>query len=161
MNYLEKWADTHIKRVLTELKQENISLTLQNIPQIIEATSFRRRSVREPEECPCYENGKPCHPEVKDLNCFLCACPDYLQIPQGLSGQDLESQRILDSLNQNQKLQGGCEINCELGKWYKNHNLQKGKIWDCSDCAVPHFPSYVQDYLKKNMDKLRAISDEL
>ena len=161
MNYLEKWADTHIKRVLTELKQGNIPLTLENIPQLIEATSFRRRSVREPEACPCYEKGKPCHPEVKDLNCFLCACPDYLQIPQGLSGPDLESQRILDSLNQNEKIEGGCATLNNKGKWYKDKNLPLGKIWDCSDCTIPHSPIYTENYLRKNMDKLKEISEGL
>jgi len=131
MNLLQKWEAEHKKRILQELKQSNIKLTLENIPKIIHETSFKIRSKKYPDACPYYQSEHSCHPEIKDLNCFLCACPQY------------------DS----SKLEGGCKINSKKGKYHKHQNLPKGKIWDCSDCNTYHTPISVKKYLEKKFKK--------
>jgi hypothetical protein len=139
-NHLELWQDFHIREILKEIKQAGIELIPEKIPQIIEETSYRVRSKKHPEKCPYYnddpktkEKARPCHDLVFDLNCFLCACPEY----------------------QNQKSEGGCNLDCKLGKWFEHKDLPLGKIWDCTECCVPHFPTYVEDYLKHNLERLR------
>ena len=99
--------------------------------------SFKNRSKRDPSQCPYYqkEPPQPCH-DIEDLNCFLCACPNY---------------------NSN-ILKGGCNINSKKGGY---NNLPEGKVWDCSNCKINHTPKEVEEYLLKNLERLVEISDKL
>ena len=103
-------------------------LLLQRINLIIKEFNFNNRKQKNPNECPCYSQNKPCHkiPEEK-LNCFFCYCPNY----------DLT------------KEEGGCKINNPKGKWFFSDKLPKSKIWDCSDCDIPHEEEFVKQKLKK------------
>ena len=132
LNLLQKWEIYHKRKMLKELKEQGIELTLENIPKIILQTSFKIRSKEYPNECPYYKTQSSCHPKIKDLNCFLCACPNY------------ESNR----------LQGGCKINSKLGKYHHHRNLPKEKVWDCSDCAINHTVKEVEKYLKNHLEEL-------
>ena len=132
MNILQKWEKSHRKEILKELKKAGIELTLENIPKIINQTSFKIRKKKYPRKCPDYITNKSCHPEIKDLNCFLCACPNY----------------------QSDLLEGGCKINSKKGKYHHHPNLPKGKVWDCSNCSINHTPKEVEKYLRKNISKL-------
>ena len=126
LNLLQKWEIEHQKKIQKELKQTGIELTIENIPKIIKQTSFKVRSKEHPNECPYYNQKKSCHPEIKDLSCFLCACPNY------------------DS----SKLEGGCKINSKMGKYSFHKNLPMGKVWDCSDCIINHTPKEIKKYLR-------------
>lgn len=135
INLLQKWEENHKKEILKELEQASIELTIQNIPKIINETSFETRSEKYPKKCPYYQKNplKSCHPEVEDLNCFLCACPNYTSKSE----------------------QGGCRINSKQGKWTYHPNLPKGRVWDCSDCNKYHSPKAIEDFLKDNINNLR------
>ena len=99
-----------------------------HINRIINEFNFKKRKEKNPEECLCYQQDKPCHEIPKEeFNCFLCYCPEY------------------DSI----KSEGGCKLNSKKGKWFYHHDLPKGKIWDCSDCDYPHRIGTVKKYLKK------------
>ena len=126
LNLLQKWEIKHKEKIQKELKKENIELTIENIPKIIEQTSFKIRSKKYPYECPYYQTKKSCHPEIKDLNCFLCACPNY----------------------ESSKLEGACKIQSKKGKFVYHQNLPKGKVWDCSDCTINHSQKEVEKYLR-------------
>lgn len=126
LNLLQKWELYHQKKILNELIEAGINLTLENIPKIIEETSFEIRSKKYPNDCPYYHLGKPCHPEIVNLNCFLCACPNY----------------------QSESLEGGCKINSKKGKFTYHPSLPKGKVWDCSNCTINHSPKEVEKYLR-------------
>ncbi|MDD5193272.1 MAG: cysteine-rich small domain-containing protein [Candidatus Nanoarchaeia archaeon] len=140
MNPLENFESYHIRKILQELKTIGIDIMGENIPRIIEETSFDRRSQNHPDECPYYKTGKPCVSDVLDFNCFLCACPEF------------------DS----KKDEGGCRINHPLGKWhYPYLHSASGRVWDCSDCSIPHFPVYVEQYLIQNLEKLKKMQDEV
>ena len=95
----------------------------------IEDFSFENRRKKFPNECPCYIENKPCHNmSPKELNCFLCFCPEY----------------------DTSKEEGGCKINSKDGKWFFSDKLPKGKIWDCSDCIYPHKKEIVRKYMDKS-----------
>jgi Zn-finger protein len=138
MNKLAEWEKRENEKRLRELKKAGIELVIENIPRIIEFMSFRERSKRE-KDCPCYEERKQCHPEVKDLNCFLCACPNY------------------DS----DEIEGGCLAGSKKGKYFEHPNLPAGKVWDCSNCGVYHTPKSVAKYLEKNIGKLKELAEKL
>lgn len=135
LNILQKWEIKHRRKILSELEGARIEIIIENIPKIIRETSFEIRSKKFPDKCPYYKTGKSCHPEIKDLNCFLCACPQY----------------------EPEKIDGGCKINSKKGKWTYHPNLPKGKVWDCSDCNYYHTPSSVEKFLKENIEKLKTI----
>lgn len=137
LNKSQEWERAHFREILSEIKQEGIELDYKNIPQIIAITSFKSRSKKHPGKCPYYQKQPPesCHPETEDLNCFLCACPNY----------------------ESHKLEGGCKINSSSGKIQYHKNLPAGKIWDCSDCAINHRPEDVRKFLRQNIDKLKEI----
>ncbi len=95
------------------------------INKIIQEFNFNNRKLNYKETCPCYAEDKPCHDiDGKDINCFLCYCPEY----------------------DNSKNEGDCKINSPKGKWFIH---AEGKIWDCSDCDYPHKEEVVRKHLKK------------
>ena len=126
INLLQKWEQSHKQKILNELKKANLELTIENIPKIIKETSFKVRSKKYPKECPYYQLEYSCHQKIKDLNCFLCACPNY----------------------KSELLIGGCKINSRRGKFVHHSNLPKRKVWDCSDCTINHTPKEVEKYLR-------------
>ena len=101
-NILEIWGKNHFIEIINELKSEKIKLSYENIPKIIEAMTFNKRNKRNPEQCPYYKQNPPtpCHP-IKDLNCLLCACPNY----------------------NSRTLEGGCNINSKKGKYIYHKNI--------------------------------------
>ena len=98
------------------------------IKKIIDENRLTNRKAEDPNACPCY-NGTRCHNHTRDskMICLLCICPEY--------------DRSID--------EGGCKIDNPKGKWFYHNDLPAGKIWDCSDCELPHSEKYVQDYLEK------------
>jgi len=136
VDLLKQWEQSHFRKIANELKQLNIPLTKENIPEIIQATNFQERSKRQPDECPYYQQGKPCHP-IPNLNCLLCACPNY---------------------NSNSEM-GACRINSPQGKYHYHENLPKGKVWDCSNCQNNHTPNDVKTWLEENINILKKFSD--
>ena len=139
-NALQIWEENHFIEVVRELKSEEIEISYENIPKIIEAMSFDKRSRRNPEQCPYYRKNPPtpCH-KIKDLNCLLCACPNY----------------------NSKSLIGGCKINSKKGNIYEDKNIPLGKVWDCSDCLINHSKKEVKKYLEKNLGKLIEIYNSM
>jgi Zn-finger protein len=117
-----------------------IDLTRRNISEIIEHMSFKNRSKTYSERCSLYTGGISCHPKIKDLNCLICACPNYFS-------EDNE---------------GGCRADSNKGKWYEyEEHGERKRVWDCSDCHSYHSPMETRLFLEKNMSLLRAISENL
>ncbi|HRZ85278.1 MAG TPA: cysteine-rich small domain-containing protein [Candidatus Paceibacterota bacterium] len=131
MNFLKDWENYYRKSILEELKEAGVDFSSENISKILEEISFRVRSKKYSDKCPYYSQGVSCHPEVDDLNCFLCACPNY------------ESSNLV----------GGCKINSIQGKFTFHPNLPEGKVWDCSDCSVNHSSDEVRRYLERILNK--------
>ena len=131
LNLLQRWEIEHQEKIERELNQAGIELTIENIPKIIKQTSFKIRSKTHPNECDYYKQEKSCHPEIEDLNCYLCACPNY----------------------KSELLEGACKIKSKKGKYHHHKNLPKGKVWDCSDCTVNRTAKEIEKYLKENLIK--------
>ncbi len=108
-----------------KMNSETKKFIEQHIQRIINEFDFENQKKKFPDKCPCYKEGK-CH-NIKELNCFLCYCPEY----------------------DNSVKEGGCKINSSKGKWVFNEKLAKGKIWDCSDCDYPHKKEVIEKYLRK------------
>ena len=99
----------------------------KHIEKIIQQFVYSKRKLKNPKDCPCYLQNKPCHNISENkLNCFLCFCPEYdSSIPEG-----------------------GCKMRSEKGQWFFNESLPKGKIWDCSNCDNPHNEETVRKHLR-------------
>jgi Zn-finger protein len=132
MNILKKWETEYRLNMIQDLVNENIEIARENIPKIIRESSYESRKKKYPNKCPYYSKETSCHPEIKDLNCFLCPCPNYD------SNTDI----------------GGCKIDSKFGEYHKHPNLPKGFVWDCSNCGINHSKEEVEIYLNKNLDNL-------
>ena len=125
MNPLQQWETKFREEIIQDLKEEGIEFKKENIEEIIKATSFKERSRKYQDKCPYYSMGHSCHPKIPELNCFLCACPNY---------------------NSNEEI-GGCKIKSPMGKFHFHKNLPRGKVWDCSYCSINHSAEEVRKYL--------------
>lgn len=159
MKDIIEFFDDHLRKIVRELSEEGIIISLDNIPEIIEATSFRIRSERmkgrthEEGGCPCYDTGKHCYDRnggVKEPNCFLCGCPEFYV--------DLEKNPV---------------TGCKLGKVYEigiggtggyylpYPKSPDGLIWSCERCPHPYKQEVVEDYIKKNIEMLTRLQSEV
>lgn len=140
-NLLSTWESSFRKGILKEIKEEGIKFTRENIEAIVAESNFQSRAKKVPtfDNCPYLAMNKPCHPEVKDMNCFLCPCPNY------------ESER----------LDGGCRINSRKGKIQVHKNLPAGRVRDCSDCCTNHSSKEVRQYIEAHFDKLKKQYDKI
>jgi len=140
LNVLQIWEKWHWQNVFREIRDAGIDLNEDNIERIIKLMSFEQRSKRNPDLCPPYYSiGQSCYPSIEDLNCMLCACPNY------------------DS----SRLEGGCRSNSPQGKMNKHKNLPAGQVWDCSACPGYHSPGDIRKYLKQNLSRLRIMSEKI
>jgi Zn-finger protein len=120
------------------------------IKEIIKENRLTNRIKQDSDSCPCY-NGTRCHnlPDY-EMICLLCVCPEYNKnSPEG--GCNLDEPRNLWN---------------SKGKWFYHENILTGKIWDCSDCNLPHTKKYVEYYLNQfstkqleEVKKCKNISD--
>ncbi len=118
-DWFDKHADKHKKIVNKLLKQEFTK------EQIVEYFEFENMVKEEIEFCPLYAKNKKCH-DMQELNCYLCACPNFRFNEKGLSVYN--EFKILSKCN----IHNGKEF------------ASKGVIHqDCSSCSVPHHKSYV------------------
>ena len=72
------WEESQKRKLAEILKRKGIILTKDNIPTIVHATTFEQ--ICSPENstyCPLYLKQERCHPQLLELNCFLCNCPNY------------------------------------------------------------------------------------
>ncbi len=123
-NWFEEHAQKHghiVKKLLhKDFTQEDI----------IEYFDFDNMKIHEPDFCPLYAQNKKCH-DLKELNCYLCACPNFRFDDSGFTKQKDVTQFSF------------CDIDSKDGKQavYGNAIHQ-----DCSGCTVPHH----KDYITKN-----------
>ncbi len=127
MTYLE-WFNSHAqkhKKIVDKLTAKNYTKE-----QIIEYFDFDNMVKNENSFCYLYENNTKCH-DMKELNCYLCACPNFRFNDDGLG-------------NYNEfKILSKCDLN------HGEEFASKGVIHhDCSKCTVPHHKAFVS----KNFD---------
>ena len=123
MSY-NSWLDKHAikhKKIVDKLAERGYTKD-----QIIDYFDFDNMVKKEIDFCPLYGDNKKCH-DMKKLNCYLCACPNFRFNDEGL-----------ESYNEF-KVLSKCDIN--NGEKFAG----KGVIHqDCSNCTVPHHKAFVE-----------------
>ncbi|MBD3253173.1 hypothetical protein GF386_05550 [Candidatus Pacearchaeota archaeon] len=150
MKAIINFFDNHLTRILRELKEQGISISNESILRIIEATSFKNRSRKYPEKCPCYPESHcyESYGNIENPSCFLCGCPEYRI--------DLNKRPV---------------TRCNLRKYYQlggtggyyipYSGSPDGQIWACEKCPHPYYKETVEKFLKENLDDLKRRYEEL
>lgn len=100
--------------------------------EIIDYFEFENMVKEENDFCPLYKDNKKCH-DMKTLNCYLCACPNFRFKDEGIKKVGENTQYSF------------CSIESKNGK----QGVYGDKIHqDCSACHVPH----ATNYIKKHFD---------
>lgn len=132
----ESWYNAHAKKhkkIVDKLVAKGLSKD-----EIIDYFDFDNMVKNENDFCPLYKENKKCHD--MDLNCYLCACPNFRFNDDGLA-------KYNDSL-----ILSKCSINngSTIG-----HN---GVIHqDCSSCTVPHHKKFTEKNF--SLDWLEIMKD--
>jgi len=126
----EKWFEEHAnkhKKIVNKLIKKGLTKS-----QIIKYFDFENMVKNEPDFCFLYPENKKCH-DMEELNCYLCACPNFRFNDNGFKKVDNNTQFSF------------CSIESKDGK----QALFGDAIHqDCSSCGVPHHKAYVE----KNFD---------
>ncbi|MFT7003675.1 MAG: hypothetical protein ACJAWW_001027 [Sulfurimonas sp.] len=122
MSYI-KWFDAHAKKH-KKIVDKLVELNYSN-EDIVDYFDFDNMVKEESDFCPLYKDNKKCH-DMKRLNCYMCACPNFRFNDEGIS--DKNDYKVLSE----------CDI--DNGEEF----LGDGVIHqDCSSCKVPHHKSYI------------------
>ena len=105
----------------------------KSVDEVIEYFKFENMVKNEPDFCPLYKDNKKCH-DMEDLNCYLCACPNFRFKTEGIEEKDGKTLFSICSINS----RDGAEY---IGDDYIHQN--------CSGCIVPHRTKYI----KKNFNR--------
>jgi 3'-phosphoadenosine 5'-phosphosulfate sulfotransferase (PAPS reductase)/FAD synthetase len=128
MSYI-KWFNAHGEKhskILEKLKERSDD-------EVIEYFRFDNMVENELEFCPLYKDNKKCH-DYEELNCYLCACPNFRFDDDGFKKRD------------NKTLLSFCDIDSKDSSQY----IGKEAIHqNCSGCLVPH----KEQYIKKNFSR--------
>ncbi len=129
MSYLE-WFEKHAK------KHQEIMRGLEDLSddEVIEYFDFENMVINEPDFCPLYKKNKKCH-DVEELNCYLCACPNFRFDDEGF---EIVDGRVLKSY---------CAIDSKDGDQFKSDSVIHQ---NCTGCKVPHSKSYVKAHFKRD-----------
>jgi hypothetical protein len=102
-------------------------LTALSAMEVVTYFRFDNMVKNEPDFCPLYKDNKKCH-NIKELNCYLCACPNFRFDDEGFN------------VREGKTLYSACSINSKEGD---RHISDDAIHQDCSKCAVPHYESYI------------------
>lgn len=108
---------------------------------------FRYDNMRlhEPDFCPLYAEGKKCH-EMENLNCYLCACPNFRFDDEGfeeIEGKSLKSYCAVDSK--------------EGSRFVTDDAIHQ----DCSGCTIPHCEAYIEKHFNRDwFEIIKAVSPQ-
>lgn len=129
MTYNE-WFETHAQKHAAIMNK----LTHLSDQEVIEYFRFENMVQHEKDFCPLYAENKKCH-DTKELNCYLCACPNFRFKDDGIEAQ---GEKILYST---------CSIESPDGDQYKTDTAIHQ---NCSGCLVPHRESYITKVFHRN-----------
>lgn len=115
-------------------------LTHLNEQEVIEYFRFENMVDKERDFCPLYAENKKCH-DTPELNCYLCACPNFRFNDQGFAK---EEEKTLFST---------CSIESPDGDRY----ISKTAIHqNCTGCLVPHKESYIKKVFDRDWLKIMS-----
>ncbi|WP_320035290.1 hypothetical protein [Halarcobacter sp.] len=102
--------------------------------EVIEYFRFDNMVKKEPDFCPLYKDNKKCH-DYEELNCYLCACPNFRFDDAGIKKQE------------DKTLFSYCSIDSKDGSQYKGEDYIHQ---NCSGCIVPHKERYIKKHFKRD-----------
>ncbi len=129
MSY-SSWVKSHgekHKKIIEKLKDLSDD-------EVIEYFRFDNMVEKEPDFCPLYKKSKKCH-DIENLNCYLCACPNFRFSDSGFREVD---GRTLYSI---------CSVDSEDGREAVS---QKAIHQDCSLCLIPHSEEFIRDVFRRD-----------
>jgi len=129
MSY-QSWFQAHGEKHKAVLEK----LTHLSDEALIAYFRFENMVEKEPDFCPLYAENKKCH-EMKELNCYLCACPNFRFHDKGFSQ---EAEKTLYSY---------CDIDSKDGDQFKTEDAIHQ---NCAGCTVPHHESYVRKHFSRD-----------
>ena len=123
-NWFENHAKKHKKIV------DKLIASGQTKQQIIDYFIYENMVEKENDFCPLFAKGKKCH-EMDELNCYLCACPNFRFNDESIKTVDDKKQYSF------------CDINSKYGK----QSIYGDKIHqNCTKCTIPHMKTYIKKY---------------
>ncbi len=128
--WFDEFANKH-KKIVDKLLLQNYSKE-----QIIEYFEFENMVKKENEFCLLYKTETKCH-DMEDLNCYLCACPNFRFNDEGL-----DTYNKLNILSK-------CTID-NGSKFAVNDVMHQ----DCSKCTVPHHKAYIEKHFDYDWRKI-------
>lgn len=129
MSY-KKWFDEHAAKHRAIMEK----LAHLSAEEVIEYFRFENMVKNEPEFCPLYAEHKKCH-DMAELNCYLCACPNFRFNDTGFT---TEGHKTLFST---------CSIESPDGDRYVGESAIHQ---NCAGCIVPHRESYIRKVYERN-----------
>jgi len=126
----EEWFQNQGKLHANVMKK----LEDKSIDEVIEYFRFENMVKNEPDFCPLYKDNKKCH-DYEDLNCYLCACPNFRFKMDGFETIDGKT------------LFSKCGINSTDGAQYVGDDYIHQ---NCSGCIVPHRAKYIKNKFSRN-----------
>jgi len=123
MSY-SSWVQTHgekHKAIMAKLKHLSDD-------EVIAYFRFENMVEKEPDFCLLYKENKKCH-NMEDLNCYLCACPNFRFDDEGF--KKIEKKTLYST----------CSIESKDGDQFI---LEDAIHQDCSGCFVPHHEAYIK-----------------
>ncbi len=106
----------------------------KSMDEVIEYFRFDNMVKNEPDFCPLYKDNKKCH-DYEDLNCYLCACPNFRFKDEGYEKVDGKT------------LYSYCGINSRDGSQYVGEDYIHQ---NCSGCIVPHREKYIKNKFSRD-----------
>lgn len=102
--------------------------------EVIEYFRFDNMVEKENDFCPLFKDNKKCH-DYEELNCYLCACPNFRFDDEGIKKQEGKT------------LYSYCSIDSKKGAQYKGEDYIHQ---NCSACLVPHKEKYIKKHFKRD-----------
>ena len=107
----------------------------KSVDEVIEYFKFENMVKNEPDFCPLYKDNKKCH-DMEDLNCYLCACPNFRYKMEGFEKTD-DGKTLFSS----------CSIKSRDGSQFIGDDYIHQ---DCSGCVVPHRAKYIKKHFNRS-----------
>jgi len=133
MSY-SKWFEAHGKKHAAIMAK----LTHLSDEEVITYFRFDNMVKHEPDFCPLYAENKKCH-EMEDLNCYLCACPNFRFNDAGFEQKEGKT------------LYSTCAIASKDGDQYISEDAIHQ---NCAGCTVPHHESYIRKVFDRDWFKI-------
>ena len=133
MSYIN-WFQTHGEKHKAIMDK----LTQLSVDEVIAYFRFENMVEKEPDFCLLYKEHKKCH-DMEDLNCYLCACPNFRFDDDGV--EEVEEKTLYSTFSIDSK---------DGAQFISDDAIHQ----DCSGCLVPHHEAYIKKVFDRDWFKI-------